>query len=279
MTKCCNKCKETKPYTEFYKDSNKKDGVATYCKVCKDIKARRYYQNNKDKVQAYKKEWVNKNKDVVAKYRQKYQETNKEMLVGYRKDYYAANKEDIKARATKWQSENKEHRAQYHKEYREKNKEKLRLQKKRYQQNNKEAISIKKANYQKVNRKKINEYRKAYNKNREKVDEIFKFKARVRSCIFGAFYRKGFTKRSKTAKLLGCTFEELNKHLIYTFEVNYNLGWKEEYRKKLHIDHIIPLNIATTEDEVKQLNHYTNLQYLWAKDNMTKGSNYKEQTP
>ena len=39
----------------------------------------------------------------------------------------------------------------------------------------------------------------------------------------------------------------------------------------LHIDHIIPLSSAKTEDELYKLCHYTNLQPLWAKDNMKKG--------
>ena len=38
------------------------------------------------------------------------------------------------------------------------------------------------------------------------------------------------------------------------------------------IDHIIPLSTAQTEDELKKLSHYTNLQPLWAGPNRTKSN-------
>jgi hypothetical protein len=39
-----------------------------------------------------------------------------------------------------------------------------------------------------------------------------------------------------------------------------------------HLDHIIPLATATTREDVVRLNHYTNFQPLWAKDNLSKGA-------
>jgi hypothetical protein len=39
-----------------------------------------------------------------------------------------------------------------------------------------------------------------------------------------------------------------------------------------HIDHIIPLSSAETEQETIKLCHYTNLQPLWAFDNLSKGN-------
>jgi hypothetical protein len=45
-----------------------------------------------------------------------------------------------------------------------------------------------------------------------------------------------------------------------------------ENRNEWHIDHIVPLSSAKTEDEVYGLCHYTNLQPLWAKDNLQKSN-------
>jgi len=41
-----------------------------------------------------------------------------------------------------------------------------------------------------------------------------------------------------------------------------------------HIDHIVPLSCADTEEELKLLCHYTNLQPLWAVDNLAKSNTY-----
>ena len=43
-------------------------------------------------------------------------------------------------------------------------------------------------------------------------------------------------------------------------------------KEKVHIDHIIPLATAKTEEDVIKLCHYTNLQLLKAKDNLKKGA-------
>jgi hypothetical protein len=37
-----------------------------------------------------------------------------------------------------------------------------------------------------------------------------------------------------------------------------------------HLDHIKPISLGKTEEEVIQLYHYTNFQPLWAKDNVVK---------
>lgn len=50
------------------------------------------------------------------------------------------------------------------------------------------------------------------------------------------------------------------------------MNW--ENRNLWHIDHIKPLSLATTENELYELCHYTNLRPLWAIDNLKKGNKY-----
>jgi excisionase family DNA binding protein len=82
---------------------------------------------------------------------------------------------------------------------------------------------------------------------------------------------KGNVKAETSMRLLGCTSAELEKHIASQFKPgmtldNYGLsGWV--------IDHIIPCAQfdLTKPEHQKICFHYTNLQPLWAIDNMKKG--------
>jgi len=50
QNKTCNRCNETKPATEFYKDSGISDGRATICKNCRDKTTLKYRRSNSIKV-------------------------------------------------------------------------------------------------------------------------------------------------------------------------------------------------------------------------------------
>ena len=69
--------------------------------------------------------------------------------------------------------------------------------------------------------------------------------------------------------VLGCSPEYLKEHLEKQF--SQGMSWDNYGFYGWHIDHKIPLSSAKTEEEVYQLCHYTNLQPLWAKDNLSKG--------
>lgn len=64
-------------------------------------------------------------------------------------------------------------------------------------------------------------------------------------------------------------YEDFYQHLINTCRVNYG---NYDPSMSYHIDHIIPISCAKTEEDVIKLNHYSNLQPLTEEDNLKKGS-------
>lgn len=90
----------------------------------------------------------------------------------------------------------------------------------------------------------------------------------VRSRTYAAFKYKGYTKRSQTFIYLGISFEELKKYL----EVKFTQDMSWDNYGLWHVDHITPLTRAKNIEELERLCHYTNLQPLWAVDNLKKGT-------
>lgn len=133
---------------------------------------------------------------------------------------------------------------------RKKNKEKVRQKSKEYRERNKEKIA-------------------EYWRKREAENPVVKFRRRIRAIISKSFSRREYSKTYHTEEILGCTFEELQKYLEQTWENNYGTSYNGE---EVHIDHIIPLAEAKTEEDVIKLCHYTNLQYLKPEDNLAKRS-------
>lgn len=75
-------------------------------------------------------------------------------------------------------------------------------------------------------------------------------------------------KPTKTEIMIGCTYDELRRHL----ESMFRDGMSWENKGKWHIDHIIPLSSAKTQEDVIKLCHYSNLQPLWEQENKKKGN-------
>jgi hypothetical protein len=70
-------------------------------------------------------------------------------------------------------------------------------------------------------------------------------------------------------KLIGCSIEHFTSHIESKFQ--RGMSW-ENYGTRWHIDHIMPVSKFdhTIPAHVRQCWHYTNLQPLWAEDNLAK---------
>jgi hypothetical protein len=137
-----------------------------------------------------------------------------------------------------------------------KNKEKENKRCKLYKLKNKEKIKIT------VNK---------YYRNRRKKDMAWRLLLNVRTRINHAL--KGTVKKSKkTTDLIGISIEGLIKHIESTFK--QGMSWKK--RHLIHIDHIRPcssFDLSKPEEQAKCF-HYTNLQALWAHENLSKSDKF-----
>jgi hypothetical protein len=232
--KICIKCKEEKELTEFYKKKDGKDGYRNDCKICTLKDKKEYRFNHKE----YNKEYRLNNKEYFTEYNKRYQ-----------REYYLKNKLRIDKRIKEYHLNNIQERKKYQIEYCLKNKEKIIERGKVYFKKNKEII------YKKAKERKLN-------------NPLIKLASNIRCLVRNSIKLNGYSKKSKTYEYLGCSFEEFKAHL----EKQFTKGMTWENQGQWHLDHIYPVSLAKDEEELIRLNHYTNFQPLWAKDNLKKGN-------
>lgn len=261
----CKTCNIEKDINEFRVSSNKnKDGIVRHFRICYECEKKK---NNERHLRNKLKDPNKKLKYEIEQENLILQKQNKKKCLicleikdlseyYFRKDinnYRLWCKECEKTRTKNFYIENKDDILEkQHQHYKE----------------NKEIILKRKKRYAETHKEEIKEYHTEYVNKRRKNDDIFHFKSQVRHLINMSFRRRGLQKRGKTEKIVGCDFETFSKYLLNTFKDNYGYEW--DGKEKVHIDHIIPLATATTEEEIIQLCHYSNLQLLKVKDNLDK---------
>jgi hypothetical protein len=161
------------------------------------------------------------------------------------KKYKSENKEKIKESNSKWNSENKLYYQEYRKIWEVENYDKILEKRRRFKENNPG-------------------YNNNYNKQRKQEDVLFRLKTNMRTSVNR--YLK--YKSDKTFDIVGCSPKFLKEHL--ESQVLEGMTW--DNRSEWHIDHIIPLSSAKNDEEVYKLCHYSNLQPLWAEDNLKKSN-------
>lgn len=118
-------------------------------------------------------------------------------------------------------------------------------------------------------RQESRESRNAKQKDRFANDPVAAYKTLIRKRVSNWFRQRKFPKRSSTKQILGCSFEEFKQYIASLFKNGMTWDNYGEWQ----LDHIMPLSTAKTIEDVEMLCHYTNLQPLWAKDNLDKRAN------
>lgn len=222
-----------------------------------------------------------------------YYEKNKLKLLAQNKLWRINNREKVKAmnriRMRRVRARNPELARKKEAEYRVKNRESLRLRNRIYQRQwrvkNKEKVNSIHAQWRSRHRLMLRGYSSNYNKQWRKTDagraSVIRIKAkpcnllkeRLSARIRSAIKLQDGCKALKTIDLIGCSIAELKIWLENQFKPG--MTWLNHSFGGWHIDHIIPCSAfdLTDEEQQRKCFHYTNLQPLWALDNLQKSDN------
>jgi hypothetical protein len=218
--------------------------ICSNCKEDKDVcefgKSNRTKSGLRSECKVCRKQMELKYKEKRQEYYKKYYILNREKKINYQKIYYNDNLSEI---------------LNYHKTYYNNNLEKIKNYSKHYRLSNLE---------------KIKNYSKKYDNEKYNSDFLYRLKKNIRHRIKFFLKIKNIKKNNKTFDIVGCTPEFLREYIEKQFK--NGMSWDNYGFYGWHIDHIIPLSSGNTEEEVYKLCHYTNLQPLWAEDNLKKSN-------
>jgi hypothetical protein len=198
----------------------------------------------------------------------------KKLILDFAKD--KTNKDGLCSKCRKcyseWYFSTKKRRRKIAKQWYQDNKIQERAKNKQRYLKNKEYFNAKARSWYQKNKEFVRPHRAKYRRKKRAIDINFKIADCLRSRIGTAI--KNNIKSKHTLELIGCDIEELKIHLEKQF--TKGMSWENYGYYGWHIDHIKPCASFdfTDPEQQKKCFHYTNLQPLWAKDNLKKSDNY-----
>lgn len=218
------------------------------CTKCNEIKPKSEFGNHKltkDKLQCHCKLCINLTSS-------KHKASNPE----WSKEHYLSRQDHYKSKASERYNNQKDIILDKQKEWVEKNKEKVKVYYKEWVERNKDKLN-------------------KYNTERREKDPNLKLACILRSKISTNVSRINSKKDQTSLEIVGLeSWNHFRLHIESQFEEqmnweNYGIG---KNNSTWHIDHIIPISSAKTLEEVKKLNHYSNLRPMWGSDNIRKSN-------
>ena len=187
-----------------------------------------------------KQRFTSRCKECMAEYNREMYSKHQTKILESKKEYSKKNREMLKQKSKKWYQENREYSLE---------------QRKIYQELNKDAIKDRMREYT------INKYHS---------DPNLKIKMNLSRRMRSFFSKNG----SRTIDFIGCSIDDLKLHL----EKQFTDGMSWENYGDWHVDHIRPCCSfdLTDPEQQRECFNYTNLQPLWARDNLAKGGSFHE---
>ena len=252
-----------------------------------------YYQKNKKKIKLRVKKYQIANKGKIKITNAKYYRKNKKKLLEINKKWVKANREKVNKFNQKWKKNNPDKVKESNKRYGQKNRDKILIKQKRYRQKSREILRVKSKEYYLKNidkeRKRSIKFRKEQPEKRkislqkyaqsEKAIRLKPFRIIRGRIVSWAIRHPNYQIKRKDIRALigdrkdiesivGCSKFFFRKYI----EKKFKPGMTWLNHGKWHLDHRIALskfNPKSLED-IKKANHYSNLQPLWASENLSK---------
>jgi len=280
MIKKCKECECEFPLSNFYAQRpNPRPIVGHYQARCKACHNKAIWKKKKESGDPYKytRKWKDENKEYTKAYAKEYAKTykrktklnaNVEIMKAYRADATRSAKFD---ESRHWGNHAEVNRHNGRRHY-EANKELMRERDRARYQDRKEYLK----KWSIDNKESINEKRRAYLKVSRNTPEGKMMRA-IRNGLARVLMITGAEKLNTSLESIGCTPQYLRDHIERQF--NKRMTWAN-MGKVWHVDHIRPLASFKGCDDAyvnKAANHYSNLQPMMAKKNLSKGDSWDGQ--
>ena len=262
-----------------------------------------YRRKNKERISASRKAYYRRNKTEEYRKQRAYMAANPEKVKRWKRADYERHREAYIRRAARngrsetaklqrviYYRANKERIATRHRQYVQRNQKKIAEYRRLYRLSAKGRAGKKgsdrrcavrvvayKAEWGRRNRERLNRRLCMYVRCRSRRDPAFAIRLRLRARLVHVI-RRYMTPAPRSVRRvidhsLGCSMSELRSHL----ESKFLPGMSWDNRNEWHVDHIKPLcafDLADPEQQAVAF-HYSNLQPLWALDNMRKGGRWQ----
>lgn len=195
----------------------------------------------------------------------------------YDRKRYVQNREQILARLKLYRQENGDAVRERDRQRYLACPEKYRLKNRKSAKKHRAKNTAREQAWRKQNKDRVRGHYRKHVKKKLSKNALFRLQQNIRTRMCSALSKSGAKKGFRTLMLVGCTAAELRKYIESKFLPG--MTWENRGRHGWHIDHIIPLAKFDLRDPEQQAAafHYTNLQPLWAEDNLRKSDKLRGQ--
>lgn len=278
--KRCSVCTVVKSFVAFGIKRRDKSGIQRYdsrCRGCRSSKARSeegrqrrrdYYQVHAAAIKRSVRQSYAKHQKARLAQKAEYRADNREEIKETKKKVYHRNLEVSRAKLRDSYARHAEQRRIDRQRYLRENSEAAKQSAARTRERRRESGKERQARrrYYAANKEKLLAYEVEYRRRSINRNISCRLRIQINACL-----RYG-RKAAHTETLLGCSFAEMAAHIERQFVLP--MCWAKFLQGEIHIDHIIPCSHFDLADAVQQRRcfHFSNLQPLWALDNLRKGN-------